>query len=70
MHLHSPTSAMLSALIFNALTAVATGGAEGRALPALGADALLRRNLLIRGVGGVIVPSSREHVTVVPSVVG
>jgi K+-transporting ATPase ATPase B chain len=58
MHLHSPTSAILSAVIFNAviipaLIPVALKGVKYRAL---GADALLRRNLLIWGLGGVILP--------------
>jgi len=58
MHLHSPTSAILSAVIFNALIIpllipVALKGVRYRPL---GADALLRRNLLVWGVGGVIVP--------------
>jgi potassium-transporting ATPase ATP-binding subunit len=58
MHLHSPTSAILSAVIFNALIIpllipVALKGVRYRAL---GADALLRRNLLVWGLGGVIVP--------------
>jgi K+-transporting ATPase ATPase B chain len=58
MDLHSPTSAILSAVIFNAiiipaLIPVALKGVKYRPL---GADALLRRNLLIWGVGGVILP--------------
>jgi potassium-transporting ATPase ATP-binding subunit len=58
MHLHSPTSAILSAVIFNAiiiplLIPIALKGVEYRPL---GADALLRRNLLIWGLGGVIIP--------------
>jgi len=58
MGLHSPTSAILSAVIFNALIIpllipIALKGVQYRAL---GADALLRRNLLIWGLGGVIVP--------------
>jgi K+-transporting ATPase ATPase B chain len=58
MHLHSPTSAILSAVIFNALIIpllipIALKGVQYRPL---GADALLRRNLLIWGLGGVIVP--------------
>jgi K+-transporting ATPase ATPase B chain len=58
MHLHSPTSAILSAVIFNAviipaLIPVALKGVKYRPL---GADSLLRRNLLIWGVGGVILP--------------
>src|ERR1035437_6452105 len=55
---HSPTSAILSAVIFNAiiiplLIPVALKGVKYQPL---GADALLRRNLLIWGLGGVIVP--------------
>jgi K+-transporting ATPase ATPase B chain len=58
MHLHSPTSAILSAVIFNALIIpllipVALKGVRYRPL---GADALLRQNLLVWGLGGVIVP--------------
>ena len=58
MHLHSPTSAILSAVIFNAiiiplLIPIALRGVRYR--PA-GADALLRRNLLVWGLGGVILP--------------
>jgi K+-transporting ATPase ATPase B chain len=58
MHLHSPTSAILSAVIFNALIIpllipVALKGVRFRPV---GADALLRRNLLIWGLGGVVVP--------------
>jgi len=58
MHLHSPTSAILSAVIFNAviiplLIPVALRGVTYRPI---GADALLRRNLLIWGLGGVILP--------------
>ena len=58
MHLHSPTSAILSAIIFNAiiipaLIPVALKGVKYRPL---GADALLRKNLLVWGLGGVILP--------------
>ena len=58
MNLHSPTSAILSAVIFNAiiiplLIPIALKGVEYRPV---GADALLRRNLMIWGLGGVIVP--------------
>ena len=58
MHLHSPTSAILSAVIFNAiiiplLIPVALKGVRYRPV---GADALLRKNLLVSGLGGVIVP--------------
>jgi K+-transporting ATPase ATPase B chain len=58
MHLHSPHSAILSAVIFNALVIVALIPLALRGVryrPA-GATSLLRRNLLIYGVGGVIVP--------------
>jgi K+-transporting ATPase ATPase B chain len=58
MHLASPTSAILSAVIFNAiiiplLIPIALRGVTYRPV---GADALLRRNLLIWGLGGVIAP--------------
>jgi potassium-transporting ATPase ATP-binding subunit len=58
MHLHSPQSAILSAVIFNALVIVtliplALRGVRYRAI---GAAAVLRRNVLIYGVGGVLVP--------------
>ncbi|MGD0090464.1 MAG: potassium-transporting ATPase subunit KdpB [Planctomycetota bacterium] len=58
MHLHSPTSAILSAIIFNALIipALIPVALKGVRYEALGADALLRRNLLIWGLGGVILP--------------
>ena len=58
MHLHSPQSAILSAIIFNALIIVvliplALRGVRYRPL---GAGALLRDNLLLYGVGGLIAP--------------
>lgn len=58
MHLHSPTSAILSAVIFNALIipALIPVALNGIRYQALGADALLRRNLLFWGLGGVIIP--------------
>jgi len=58
MHLHSPTSAILSAVIFNALIipALIPVALRGVKYVPLGADALLRRNLLIWGLGGVIMP--------------
>jgi potassium-transporting ATPase ATP-binding subunit len=58
MHLHSPISAILSAVIFNALIipALIPIALSGIRYRALGADALLRRNLLIWGLGGVIIP--------------
>ena len=58
MHLHSPTSAILSAVIFNALIipALIPVALRGVKYRVSGAEALLRRNLLIWGVGGVILP--------------
>jgi K+-transporting ATPase ATPase B chain len=58
MHLHSPTSAILSAVIFNAviIPLLIPIALRGVAYRPLGADALLRRNLLIWGFGGVVVP--------------
>jgi K+-transporting ATPase ATPase B chain len=58
MHLHSPTSAILSAVIFNALIIVALIplALRGVAYKPIGALAILQRNLLIYGFGGVIVP--------------
>jgi len=58
MHLASPGSAILSAVIFNAIIIVlliplALQGVKYRAL---GAAALLRRNLLVYGLGGIVVP--------------
>lgn len=58
MHLHSPQSAILSAVIFNALIipALIPLALRGAAYKPIGASALLRRNLLIYGVGGIIAP--------------
>ena len=58
MRLHSPTSAILSAVIFNALIipALIPVAFKGVKYQPLGADALLRRNLLIWGLGGIILP--------------
>ena len=58
MRLHSPTSAILSAVIFNALVIVALIplALRGVRYRPSSAAAMLRRNLLIYGVGGVIVP--------------
>jgi potassium-transporting ATPase ATP-binding subunit len=58
MHLHSPTSAILSAIIFNALIipVLIPVALKGVKYQSLGADALLRKNLLFWGVGGVIIP--------------
>ncbi|HEY0800677.1 MAG TPA: potassium-transporting ATPase subunit KdpB [Steroidobacteraceae bacterium] len=58
MHLGSPNSAILSAVIFNALIIVALIplALKGVKYRALGAASLLRRNLLIYGLGGIAVP--------------
>lgn len=58
MGLHSPESAILSAVIFNALIipALIPLALKGVAYKPIGASALLRRNLLIYGVGGLIAP--------------
>jgi potassium-transporting ATPase ATP-binding subunit len=58
MHLGNPQSAILSAIIFNALIIVALIPLALRGIPyrPIGAAALLRRNLLIYGVGGIIAP--------------
>lgn len=58
MHLHSPESAILSAIIFNAIIIpiLIPLALRGVAYKPIGASALLRRNLLIYGLGGVIVP--------------
>ncbi len=58
MHLASPESAILSAVIFNALIIIALiplalRGVKYRPMPAA---ALLRRNLVIYGLGGMIAP--------------
>jgi potassium-transporting ATPase ATP-binding subunit len=58
MKLHSPQSAVLSAVIFNALVIVALIplALRGVKFRAAGSAAILRRNVWIYGVGGVIVP--------------
>ncbi|MFL9923160.1 potassium-transporting ATPase subunit KdpB [Herbaspirillum lusitanum] len=58
MHLASPSSAIMSAVIFNALVIVALIplALRGVRYRPLGAAVLLRRNLLVYGVGGLIVP--------------
>ncbi|WP_018613167.1 potassium-transporting ATPase subunit KdpB [Segetibacter koreensis] len=58
MGLHSPESAILSAVIFNAIIIplLIPLALKGVAYKPIGASALLRRNLLIYGFGGVIVP--------------
>ena len=58
MQLHSPQSAILSAIIFNALIIIALIplALKGVAYRPIGAAQLLRRNLLVYGVGGVVIP--------------
>jgi len=58
MHLRTPESAILSAVIFNALIIVALIplALHGVRYRPVGAEALLRRNLVIYGLGGVIAP--------------
>ncbi len=58
MRLSSPQSAILSAIIFNALIIIALIplALKGVKFRAIGAGALLRRNLLVYGLGGIIVP--------------
>jgi K+-transporting ATPase ATPase B chain len=58
MHLQTPQSAILSAVIFNALIIIALIplALRGVKYRPLGAAALLRSNLLIYGVGGVVIP--------------
>ncbi|MEO8757523.1 MAG: potassium-transporting ATPase subunit KdpB [Devosia sp.] len=58
MQLHSPQSAILSAIIFNALIIIALIplALRGVKYRAVGAAQLLRRNLLIYGLGGIVVP--------------
>jgi len=58
MGLHSPESAILSAIIFNAIIIpiLIPLALRGVAYKPIGASALLRRNLLIYGVGGLIAP--------------
>jgi K+-transporting ATPase ATPase B chain len=58
MRLHSPQSAILSAIIFNALVIIALIplALRGVRYRALGAVAVLRHNVLLYGIGGVVVP--------------
>jgi K+-transporting ATPase ATPase B chain len=58
MGLHSPTSAILSAVIFNAVIIIALIplALRGVQFRAIGAAAILQRNLLIYGLGGIILP--------------
>ncbi len=58
MHLATPQSAILSAIIFNALIIIALIplALRGVAYRPVGAASILRRNLLVYGIGGIIVP--------------
>jgi potassium-transporting ATPase ATP-binding subunit len=58
MHLRTPQSAILSAIIFNALIIIALVplALKGVAYRPVGAASILRRNLLIYGVGGIVAP--------------
>ena len=58
MHLASPLSAILSAVIFNALIIIALIplALKGVAYRPIGAAAMLRRNLLVYGAGGIFIP--------------
>lgn len=58
MHLHSPQSAILAAVIFNALIIIALVplALRGVKYRPLSAASLLQRNLLVYGLGGIIVP--------------
>jgi K+-transporting ATPase ATPase B chain len=58
MHLATPASAILSAVIFNALIIVALIplALRGVKFRAIAASEMLRRNLLIYGLGGLVVP--------------
>jgi K+-transporting ATPase ATPase B chain len=58
MHLHNPNSAILSAVIFNALIIITLIplALRGVKFKPIGALAMLQRNLLIYGFGGVVIP--------------
>ena len=58
MHLATPSSAILSAVIFNALIIIALVplALKGVKYRAIGANVLLRNNLLIYGLGGIVIP--------------
>jgi K+-transporting ATPase ATPase B chain len=58
MFLHSPQSAILSAVIFNALIIVALIplALRGVKYQPLGAQVILRKNMLIYGIGGILMP--------------
>ncbi|MBC8046898.1 MAG: potassium-transporting ATPase subunit B, partial [Fimbriimonadaceae bacterium] len=58
MQLYSPESAILSAVIFNAIIIplLIPLALKGVAYKPIGASALLKRNLLIYGLGGILIP--------------
>ncbi len=58
MQLATPQSAILSAIIFNALVIIALIplALRGITYRPIGASAILRRNLLVYGIGGIVVP--------------
>jgi len=58
MHLSTPQSAVLSAVIINALIIIALIplALRGVKYMAMSAESLLRRNLLVYGFGGIVVP--------------
>jgi K+-transporting ATPase ATPase B chain len=58
MHLATPHSAILSAVIFNAIIIIALIplALRGVKYQPMSAQALLRRNLIVYGIGGIIVP--------------
>jgi potassium-transporting ATPase ATP-binding subunit len=58
MRLHTPQSAILSAIIFNALIIIALIplALKGVVYRPVGAASILRRNLLVYGLGGIAVP--------------
>jgi len=58
MGLHTPQSAVLAAVIFNALIIIALVplALRGVKYRPIGAAALLRRNILIYGIGGIVAP--------------
>jgi K+-transporting ATPase ATPase B chain len=58
MHLGTPHSAIISAIVFNAIVIpmLVPVALRGVAYKAVGATALLRRNLLVYGLGGLVAP--------------
>jgi K+-transporting ATPase ATPase B chain len=58
MHLHTPQSAVLSAVIFNALIIIALVplALRGVKYRPQAAESMLRRNLLVYGIGGIMAP--------------